>query len=185
VSNAPAASYAKVKSIRVSHHRFTGSIRPSLRNGFNGFLRALLGDRAFLSPSLTDHPANLTPASGRLLPAFRSSCAIRGPTFTKLRKARGNSNCLMPVPLTILKFLYGIAANSGGTSKSAALVPHDFAVRMRAARLATLRVHRISSNVRDDGQRPSFGRDGCDSASDLRDRSTRADRDRLARRANQ
>jgi hypothetical protein len=51
VPNAPAASYAKVKSIRVSHHRFTGSIRPSLRNGFNGFLRALLGDRALLSPS--------------------------------------------------------------------------------------------------------------------------------------
>src|SRR5579863_6788454 len=28
-----------------SHHRFTGSSRPSLRNGFNGFLRALRGDR--------------------------------------------------------------------------------------------------------------------------------------------
>jgi hypothetical protein len=26
--------------------------RHSLRNGFNGFLRALLGDRAFLPPSL-------------------------------------------------------------------------------------------------------------------------------------
>jgi hypothetical protein len=34
-----------------SHHRFTGFTRPSLRNGFNGFLRALPGDRAFLSPS--------------------------------------------------------------------------------------------------------------------------------------
>jgi hypothetical protein len=33
--SAPAASYAKMKSIRASHHRFTGSIRPSLRNGFN------------------------------------------------------------------------------------------------------------------------------------------------------
>ena len=48
--DAPAASYAKVKSIRASHHRFTGSIRPSLRNGFNGFLRARPGDRALLSP---------------------------------------------------------------------------------------------------------------------------------------
>jgi hypothetical protein len=28
-----------------------GIIRPSLRNGFNGFLRALPGDRAFLPPS--------------------------------------------------------------------------------------------------------------------------------------
>ncbi len=36
-------------------HEHTGSaeaLRHSLRNGFNGFLRALLGDRAFLSPSL-------------------------------------------------------------------------------------------------------------------------------------
>src|SRR5216683_6941493 len=46
------------------------------RNGFNGFLRALLGDRALLPPSPTDmflskpgwadlNSANLTPASGR------------------------------------------------------------------------------------------------------------------------
>jgi hypothetical protein len=35
------------------------------RNGFNGFLRALPGDRAFLSPSLADTSANLTPASRR------------------------------------------------------------------------------------------------------------------------
>jgi hypothetical protein len=39
------------KAHKRSHHRFTGSIRFSLRNGFNGFLRALPGDRAFLSPS--------------------------------------------------------------------------------------------------------------------------------------
>jgi len=38
--------------------------RHSLRNGFNGFLRALPGDRALLPPSLADHSANLTPASG-------------------------------------------------------------------------------------------------------------------------
>jgi hypothetical protein len=50
-SDAPAALRAKIKSTQASHHRFTGSIRPSLRNGFNGFLRALPGDRAFLSPS--------------------------------------------------------------------------------------------------------------------------------------
>jgi hypothetical protein len=34
-----------------SHHRFTGEIRHSLRNGFNGLFRALPGDRAFLPPS--------------------------------------------------------------------------------------------------------------------------------------
>src|SRR3954454_8130991 len=36
------------------------------RNGFNGFLRALPGDRALLSPSSAEmFPANLTPASRR------------------------------------------------------------------------------------------------------------------------
>src|SRR5258708_30492873 len=35
------------------------------RNGFNGFLRALPGDRAFLSPSPADCSADLTPASRR------------------------------------------------------------------------------------------------------------------------
>jgi hypothetical protein len=55
-----------VESTRVSHHRSTGITRPSLRNGFNGFLRALPGDRALLPPSLTRiTPRNLTPASGR------------------------------------------------------------------------------------------------------------------------
>ena len=50
-SDAPAASYAKVESIRVSHHRFTGLIRPSLHNGFNGLFRALPGEPGLLSPS--------------------------------------------------------------------------------------------------------------------------------------
>ena len=35
------------------------------RNGFNGFLRALPGDRAFLSPSPMNRSTDLTPASGR------------------------------------------------------------------------------------------------------------------------
>src|SRR5579862_7430080 len=35
-----------------SHHGHTGKTRHSPRNGFNGFLRALPGDRAFLPPSL-------------------------------------------------------------------------------------------------------------------------------------
>jgi hypothetical protein len=55
-----------VVSTRVSHHGHTGFTRHSPRNGFNGFLRALPGDRAFLSPSSADlSSANLTPASGR------------------------------------------------------------------------------------------------------------------------
>src|SRR3954447_2694746 len=35
------------------------------RDGFNGFLRDLPGDRACLSPSLSGHPQSLTPASRR------------------------------------------------------------------------------------------------------------------------
>jgi hypothetical protein len=54
VPNAPAALRVKIENTQVSHHRFTGSIRPSLRDGFNGLLRALPGDRAFLSPSPAD-----------------------------------------------------------------------------------------------------------------------------------
>jgi hypothetical protein len=48
-----------------SHHRFTGLTRLSPRNGFNGLLRALPGDRAFLPPSFADCSTTLTPASGR------------------------------------------------------------------------------------------------------------------------
>src|ERR1700737_3498330 len=40
-----------VKNTRVSHHGRTGTPGIPARNGFNGFLRALPGDRAFLSPS--------------------------------------------------------------------------------------------------------------------------------------
>ena len=34
-----------VVNTRVSHHEYTGNTRHSPRNGFNGFLRALPGDR--------------------------------------------------------------------------------------------------------------------------------------------
>src|SRR3984893_3571010 len=54
-----------VKSTRVSHHRSAETIRPSLRNGFNGLFRALPGDRALLPPSFADCSTTLTPASGR------------------------------------------------------------------------------------------------------------------------
>src|SRR5262245_10896509 len=51
-----------------SHHRFGRIIRHSLRDGFNGVLRALPGDRAFLPPSPARRVsvfASLAPASGR------------------------------------------------------------------------------------------------------------------------
>src|SRR6476620_11243229 len=57
-----------VVNTRVSHREVTGKT-PGIpaRNGFNGFLRALPGDRAFLSPSPARALAlaNLTPASRR------------------------------------------------------------------------------------------------------------------------
>jgi hypothetical protein len=37
------------KCTRGSHHGHTGIARHSLRNGFNGFLRALPGDRGFFA----------------------------------------------------------------------------------------------------------------------------------------
>jgi hypothetical protein len=51
------------KAHKRSHHGHTGNARHSPRDGFNGLLRALSGDRAFLSPSPADHPADLMPAS--------------------------------------------------------------------------------------------------------------------------
>src|SRR6266478_9116096 len=65
--DAPAAACGVVESTRVSHHGHTGNTRHPPRNGFNGFLRALPGDRAFLPPSSLRSLLlkNLTPASGR------------------------------------------------------------------------------------------------------------------------
>jgi hypothetical protein len=40
-----------MKAHKYSHHGHTGITRHSPRDGFNGFLRALPGDRAFLPPS--------------------------------------------------------------------------------------------------------------------------------------
>jgi hypothetical protein len=62
--NAPAASRANEKSTRVSHHRFTGITRHSLRNGFGGLLRALPGDRACLPPSRATRPRKLDASVG-------------------------------------------------------------------------------------------------------------------------
>ena len=53
-----------VVSTRVSHHGHTGNTRHSPRNGFNGFLRALPGDRACLPPSSADRSANLSASVG-------------------------------------------------------------------------------------------------------------------------
>jgi hypothetical protein len=56
-----------VESTRVSHHGCAETPGIPARNGFNGFLRTLPGDRAFLSPSSLRSllPKSLTPASRR------------------------------------------------------------------------------------------------------------------------
>src|ERR1700723_3233674 len=64
---ASAAACSGVESTRVSHHGHAGNVRHSPRSGFNGFLRALPGDRACLPPSSLRSLLlrDLTPASGR------------------------------------------------------------------------------------------------------------------------
>ena len=55
------------KSTRASHHRLSRIIRRFLRNGFNGFLRALPGEPGLLSPSpaqCASIAADLISASG-------------------------------------------------------------------------------------------------------------------------
>ena len=61
---APVAACATKKHRRqqLQVHR---NSRHSLRNGFNGVLRALPGDRAFLPPSSVGRTTNLAPVSGR------------------------------------------------------------------------------------------------------------------------
>src|SRR3954452_21967620 len=65
-SSHPQPRVQNKKAHERSHHRFAEFTRPSLRNGFNGLLRALPGDRALLPPSSSGNlRKNLTPASGR------------------------------------------------------------------------------------------------------------------------
>jgi hypothetical protein len=78
------------------HHRFTGFTQHSLRNGFNGFLRALPGDRALLPPSLGGlRPPNLTPASGRQ--DHTTSPSAKAP-FVRARIAHAALRPPHPVP---------------------------------------------------------------------------------------
>jgi hypothetical protein len=79
-----------VESTRVSHHGHTGDIRHSPRNGFNGFLRALLGDRAFLSPS----PARLRSNRRRL----DASVGASGPPAVRLKRVRLSRQSVHRIP---------------------------------------------------------------------------------------
>src|SRR5947207_12498938 len=92
----PQSRVQKVKSTRGSHHRFTGAARHSPRNGFNGFLRDLPGDRALLSPSPAELlPQNLTPASRRQDHTTSPSTSVR------FVKRTISVHCIPPRVLTI------------------------------------------------------------------------------------
>ena len=56
----PQPRVGRIETTRVSHHGYSRN-HPAFphANGFNGFLRALPGDRAFLSPSPADHLCRL------------------------------------------------------------------------------------------------------------------------------
>jgi hypothetical protein len=111
VSNAPAALRVKIENTQVSHHRFTGRFRPSPRNGFNGFLRALLGDRLFCHHRSTGHSAKLDASIGASGPhdftvrfyrssseSVKASTASR-PTFVTMANVplSGETGWILPV----------------------------------------------------------------------------------------
>ena len=84
------------KIVQKSAHEHTGSaeaIRHSLRNGFNGFLRALPGDRALLSPSRVRCASIVT----RLTPALRRQDHTTSPSVLRaVRLRRENVHRIPP-----------------------------------------------------------------------------------------
>ena len=93
----------------------TGIIRPSLRNGFNGFLRALLGDRALLPPSLPRSLLleNLTPASGRQDHTTSPSAS---------RRIRLHAACVHRIPRSTSVTIAIRPSARGGTTESIMLI---------------------------------------------------------------
>jgi hypothetical protein len=100
-----------VENTRVSHHGHTGVTRHSLRNGFNGFLRALLGDRAFLPPS----PVRCASIVTRL----NASVEASGPhDFTVRRRRRSSFGAFASIASRPTFVTMANAPLSGGTARS-------------------------------------------------------------------
>jgi hypothetical protein len=78
----------KVESTRVSHHGHTGSPGIPARNGFNGFLRALPGDRAFLSPSPANFCVSGPTGPTSLFANLNASVEASGPHDFAVRRKR-------------------------------------------------------------------------------------------------
>jgi hypothetical protein len=135
VRAAPAVSCARCT--KECAHEHTGSaeaIRPSLRNGFTAYFRALPGDRACLSPSPREiqqspRPVGLTCLSRDLTPASRRQNHTTSPSASA-------------------SFVSVLCDRSRETRPAIPSAPD--AAASTASR----------PNVRDDGQRPSEGWDG-------------------------
>ena len=99
----------------------------------------------------------------RKLDASLGAASARFPKFVlhrsdpchELRKAKGTRDSGCSSAAFDLKFLSQIRGNFRRNFKSAALVPHDFAVRsLRRSSLRPGRVHRIPPRVRDEASAP-------------------------------
>src|SRR5215831_4100427 len=92
--------------------------RHSPREWFYGFLRDLPGVHDLLVTvigAMQSIAANLTPAKGRLVPAFRSSRVIVEP-LSRTSESKGHKQIHDSSAAFDLKFLLGLAANFVGTS---------------------------------------------------------------------
>ena len=104
----PGAGYARslvreVESTRVRHHTLTGQRRHSLRNGFNGLLRALPGEPGFLAtiPAQCGALSRVNASVGASTARFPKFVRHLRPHFHELRKAQGSSKFKISVPLSI------------------------------------------------------------------------------------
>src|ERR1700676_5093958 len=122
-----------VVNTRVSHREVTGIARHSRTQWFYGLFRALPGDRAFLSPSSANRVLSRPGRAGK--PSADLTPASRRQDHTTSPSAS--------VPF--------VCAHRDRSRKSALRSP----LRAGAAASTASR-----PNVRDDGQRPSEGRDG-------------------------
>jgi len=115
-------------------HRYSGSPGIPARNGFNGFLRALPGDRACLPPSPADMACQ-SPVGPTCLRKLDASVGASGPhDFTVRSKRRSSARRL-------------IAHGSVRPAPPSRRTPD------------AARVHRIPPRVRDDRETP-LSRDG-------------------------
>jgi hypothetical protein len=89
VPAAPVASCVKLKTHELVTTGEVGALRPSPRNGFNGFLRALPGDRALLPPS----PAR----RACVFASLNASVGASGPHGFAVR-VKHASSCVPPRP---------------------------------------------------------------------------------------